>query len=97
MHPDHIFLYKIFNTIAENFYPRIKIFGRTIFFLTVPLLLELVPLLHLISVDHPFQIVGIDIMEPPVTANGNHYVIMFQNFFIKWPMVFSAPDRKLNV
>ena len=25
---------KIFNTIAEKFYPRIKIFGRTIFFLT---------------------------------------------------------------
>ena len=27
---------KIFNKIAENFYPRIKNFGRTIFFLTVP-------------------------------------------------------------
>ena len=25
---------KIFSTIAENFYPRIKFFGRTIFFLT---------------------------------------------------------------
>ena len=25
---------KIFNAIAENFCPRIKIFGRTIFFLT---------------------------------------------------------------
>ena len=28
---------KIFNTIAEKFYPRIKIFGRTIFFLTGPI------------------------------------------------------------
>ena len=28
---------KIFNTITENFYPRIKFFGRTIFFLTEPL------------------------------------------------------------
>ena len=27
---------KIFNTIAEKFYPRIKIFGGTIFFLTGP-------------------------------------------------------------
>jgi len=25
---------KVFNTIAEKFYPRIKIFGETIFFLT---------------------------------------------------------------
>jgi len=30
---------KMFNTIAEKFYPRIKIFGGTIFFLTGPALI----------------------------------------------------------
>ena len=30
------------------------------------------PPMHSIPVDHPFQIVGVDIMELPVTANGNH-------------------------
>ena len=29
------------------------------------------PLMHSIPVDRPFQIVGVDIMKLPVTANGN--------------------------
>ena len=29
-----------FKTIAEKFYPRIKIFGGTVFFLTVPVLVH---------------------------------------------------------
>ena len=31
---------KIFSTIVENFYPRIKIFGGTIFFLIGPILAD---------------------------------------------------------
>ena len=52
------------------------------------------PPMKSIPVDHPFQIVGVDIMELPLTTNGNRYVIVFQDLFTKWPMVFPAPDQK---
>ena len=52
------------------------------------------PPMHSIPVDRPFQIVGVDIMELPVTANGNRYVVVFQDFFTKWPMVYPVPDQK---
>jgi len=47
--------------------------------------------MHSIPVELPFQIVGVDIME---TANGNRRVIVFQDFFTKWPVVYPAPDQK---
>ena len=52
------------------------------------------PLLQPIITERPFQIVGVDIMELPVTAKGNKYVIVFQDLFTKWPMVFPTPDQK---
>ena len=52
------------------------------------------PLLHPIPVHRPFQIWGVDVMELPVTAKGNRYVIVFQDLFTKWPLVFAAPDQK---
>ena len=33
-------------------------------------------------------------MELPITARGNQYVIIFQDLFTKWPIVFPAPDQK---
>ena len=33
-------------------------------------------------------------MELPITERGNKYVIVFQDFMTKWPMVFPAPDQK---
>ena len=53
-----------------------------------------IPPMHSIPVDRPFQILGVDIMELPVTANGNRYVVVFQDFFTKWPMVFPTRDQK---
>ena len=52
------------------------------------------PPLHPIPVQRPFQILGVDIMELPVTRHGNRYVIVFQDFLTKWPLVFPAPDQK---
>ena len=52
------------------------------------------PLLQPIVTEHPFQIVGVDIMELPVTTQGNRYAIVFQDLFTKWPLVFPAPDQK---
>ena len=47
-----------------------------------------------IPVHHPFQIVDVDIMELPLTTNGNRYAIVFQDLFTKWPMVYASPDQK---
>ena len=47
-----------------------------------------------IPADHPFQIVGVHIMELPLPTNGNRYAIVFQDLFTKWPMVYTAPDQK---
>ena len=52
------------------------------------------PPMQSISVDHPFQIIGVDIMELPLTSNGNRYVIVFQDLFTKWRMVYVIPDQK---
>ena len=52
------------------------------------------PLLHPIPVERPFQILGVDIMELPTTVQGNHYIVVFQDFFTKWPFVFPTPDQK---
>ena len=52
------------------------------------------PPLHPIPVQKPFQIMGVDIMELPTTECGNRYVIVFQDFLSKWPLVFPAPDQK---
>ena len=45
--------------------------------------------------ERPFQILGVDIMELPTTARGNYYVVVFQDFFTKWPFVFPTPDQKV--
>ena len=52
------------------------------------------PPLHPIPVNKPFQIVGVDIMELPKTTQGNKYVLVFQDFLTKWPMVYPIPDQK---
>ena len=33
-------------------------------------------------------------MELPLTTQGNKYVLVFQDLFIKWPMVYPLPDQK---
>ena len=38
--------------------------------------------------------VGVDIMELPVTTFGNQYVLVFEDYLSKWPMVFAMPDQK---
>ena len=52
------------------------------------------PPLQPIPVQRPFQMWGIDIMELPVTKKGNRYVVVLQDFFTKWPLVFPTPDQK---
>ena len=52
------------------------------------------PPLHPIPTERPFQIVGVDIMELPVTTRGNKHVVIFQDLFTKWLMVYPTSDQK---
>lgn len=52
------------------------------------------PPLHPIPVQRAFQILGVDVMELPITESGNRYLIVFQDFLTKWPFIFAAPDQK---
>ena len=52
------------------------------------------PPLHPISVQRPFQIIGVDVMDLPKTIDGNFDVVVFQEYLIKWPLVFAVPDQK---
>lgn len=52
------------------------------------------PPLHPIEVSRPFQIVGVDIMDLPLTNSGNKHVLVFQDYFTKWPLVYPIPDQK---
>ena len=52
------------------------------------------PPLHPIPTEQPFQIVGVDIMELPVTTRGNKYVVVFQDLFTKWPIVYPTSNQK---
>ena len=52
------------------------------------------PPLHLISVNCPFQIIGVDLMELLKTRKGNKYVIVVQDYLTKWPLVYPLADQK---
>ena len=52
------------------------------------------PPLHPIPVQRPFQIIGVDIMDLPTTQQGSKHVVVFQDFFSKWPLVFPISDQK---
>ena len=52
------------------------------------------PPLHPITVQRPFQIVSVDIMDLPATQQGNKHVVVFQDYLTKWLMVFPVPDQR---
>ena len=54
------------------------------------------PPLHPIQVSRPFQIIGVDVMDLPVTSSGNKHVLVFQDYFTKWPLVYAIPDQKAH-
>ena len=54
------------------------------------------PPLQSVLVNHPFQIVNVDIIELLLTTNGNKYAIVFQDLFTKSSMVYATPDQKVE-
>lgn len=50
------------------------------------------PELYHTLVTYSFQIVGVDVMDLLITALSSNHV--FQDPFMKWPMVYPVPDQK---
>ena len=35
-------------------------------------------------------------MDLPMTGDGNKHMVVFQDYFTKWPMVYPVPDQKMT-
>ena len=52
------------------------------------------PPLHLIPIGHPFQILGVDVMDLPLTEQGNRHVVVIQDLSLNGPLFFLYQTRK---
>ena len=51
------------------------------------------PPLKPIEVGGPFHRVGVDVLQLPLTENGNRYVVVFQDYLTKWVEAFAVPNQ----
>ncbi len=52
------------------------------------------PPLQPLPVGGPFDRVGVDILQLPLTLNGNQYALVFIDYLTKWVEVVAIPDQK---
>ena len=52
------------------------------------------PPLQPIPVGGPFHRVGVDVLQLPLTRNGNRYVVVFLDYLTKWAEAFAVPDQQ---
>ena len=51
------------------------------------------PPLQPIPVGGPFHMVGVDVLQLPMSMDGNQYAVVFMDHFTKWPEVFAVPNQ----
>ena len=51
------------------------------------------PLLSPIPVSGPFDRVGVDVVQLPMSARGNRYAVVFMDYLTKWPEVYATRDQ----
>ena len=54
------------------------------------------PPLQPIPVGGPFHRVAVDILQLPITEQGNRYVAVFMDYLTKWPEAFAIQDQKAD-
>ena len=47
-----------------------------------------------IPVGGPFHRIAVDVLQLPLTARGNRYVVVFLDYFTKWAEAFAVPDQR---
>ncbi len=55
---------------------------------------EIRPALQPIPVGGPFHRVGVDVLQLPLTLDGNQYAVVFIDYLTKWVEVFAVADQK---
>jgi len=51
------------------------------------------PALQPIPVGGPFHRVGVDVLQLPLTLDGNQYAVVFIDYLTKWVEVFAVPNQ----
>lgn len=46
-----------------------------------------------IPVADPFDRIGVDVVQLPMSQNGNKYAIVFMDYLTKWTEVFATKDQ----
>ena len=44
--------------------------------------------------SRPWELIGVDILKVPMSAQGNQYILVAQDYFSKWPFAQAIPDQK---
>ena len=52
------------------------------------------PKLQPIPVGGPFHMVGVDVLQLPLSFHGNQYASVYMDYLTKWPEVFVVADQK---
>ena len=44
--------------------------------------------------SRPWELIAVDILKVPMSARGNQYILVAQDYFSKWPFAQAMPDQK---
>ena len=48
-----------------------------------------------IPIGHPWQMLAVDVLQVPVSNRGNRYLLVLQDYFMKWAEAIPMPDCRV--
>ena len=52
-----------------------------------------VPMINVL-IGRPWEMLAVDILQVPMSMQGNQYLLVLQDYFTKWAEAISMPDQK---